>query len=174
MKRILIAGLGNIFFGDDAFGVEVAQALLRRAWPDGVEVVDFGIRSYDLAYALNENYELIILIDVTPRGGPAGTLYLLEPDLTEVSKLEPMPADGHSSNPLHSLQMAQDLGGIRGMVYLLGCEPADLGGEEGRMGLSESVQAAVPRAVEKIEALVRGFLSSETEMTPGLEPAVKE
>jgi hydrogenase maturation protease len=73
--RILIAGIGNIFFGDDAFGVEVAHRLVGRPQPEGVRVADFGIRGFDLAYALLEDYDLAILVDATPRGGPPGTLY---------------------------------------------------------------------------------------------------
>ena len=56
MKRILVAGIGNIFFGDDAFGCEVAAELAKRPLPDGIKVLrDFGIRSYDLAYAMMED-----------------------------------------------------------------------------------------------------------------------
>src|SRR5690348_18485873 len=79
-RRILIAGIGNIFLGDDAFGVEVAQRLARRPLPEGVRVVDFGIRGLDLAYALLDGYEAVILVDAAPRGGPPGTLYVLEPE----------------------------------------------------------------------------------------------
>src|SRR5881227_271903 len=78
--RVLVAGVGNIFLGDDAFGVEVAQRLLRRGLPDAVRVVDFGIRGLDLTYALLDGYEAVILVDAAPRGGPPGTLYVLEPE----------------------------------------------------------------------------------------------
>ncbi|MDQ3686285.1 MAG: hydrogenase maturation protease, partial [Acidobacteriota bacterium] len=56
--RILIAGIGNIFLGDDAFGCEVAQRLSGRTLPDEVRVVDFGIRGLDLAYALMDGYDV--------------------------------------------------------------------------------------------------------------------
>src|SRR3954462_334859 len=79
--RLLIAGVGNIFLGDDAFGVEVVQRLARRPLPEGIRVVDFGIRGLDLAYALLDGYEATILVDALPRGGPPGTLYVLEPEL---------------------------------------------------------------------------------------------
>src|ERR1700758_4827464 len=78
--RILVAGVGNIFLGDDAFGVEVVQRLARRALPDGVRVVDFGIRGLDLVYALLDGYETVVLVDAAPRGGSPGTLYVLEPE----------------------------------------------------------------------------------------------
>ena len=66
LKRILVAGIGNIFFGDDAFGCEVAAELAKRSWPDGVSIVDFGIRAYDLAYAIMDGYDATILIDAAP------------------------------------------------------------------------------------------------------------
>src|SRR2546428_8240900 len=78
--RLLVAGVGNIFLGDDAFGVEVAQRLLRRPQPEGVRVVDFGIRGLDLTYALLDGCDVAVLIDAVPRGQPPGTLYVIEPD----------------------------------------------------------------------------------------------
>ena len=80
-KGILIAGIGNIFHGDDAFGVEVAQRLSQKQLPAGVTVIDFGIRGFDLAFALLDGYETYILVDVVQRGQPPGTLYLIEPEI---------------------------------------------------------------------------------------------
>jgi hydrogenase maturation protease len=77
--KLLVAGIGNIFLGDDAFGVEVVKRLAQRPLPEGVRVVDFGIRSYDLAYALMDDWDLAILVDALPRGGEAGTVYTVEP-----------------------------------------------------------------------------------------------
>ena len=79
LPRILVAGIGNIFLGDDAFGVEVVRRLSAREWPANVRVTDFGIRGYDLAYALLDGYDTTILIDACPRGELAGTLYVIEP-----------------------------------------------------------------------------------------------
>ena len=158
MKRILIAGIGNIFFGDDALGVETVRELAKREWPEGVQVVDFGIRAYDLAYALADGYETIILVDAVPRGQPPGTVYLIEPDLDGLEKTD-FVANGHSLNPVTVLQMAVSLGGQIGRLYLVGCEPAVLECEEGKMGLSAPVAAAVPQAVEMIQSLVSGILN---------------
>src|SRR6266853_193590 len=90
--RVLIAGVGNIFLGDDAFGVEVAQRLARRPLPEGVRVVDFGIRGLDLAYALLDRYEAVVLVDAAPRGGAPGTIYVLEPELGSASAMSAEPA----------------------------------------------------------------------------------
>ncbi|HMF16031.1 MAG TPA: hydrogenase maturation protease, partial [Gemmataceae bacterium] len=85
-RRILIAGIGNIFFGDDAFGVEVVRCLTKRKMPPGVRVIDFGIRGIDLVYALSEGWDLMILVDAVRRGGKPGTVYLIEPESTDNAK----------------------------------------------------------------------------------------
>ena len=163
MKKILIAGIGNIFLGDDAFGVEVVHALAQRAHPPGVSVVDFGIRSYDLAYALTDGYDAIILVDATPRGEKPGTVSLIEPDLSKLNDLEHEAMDAHTLNPVAVLHLAQKLGGQTGKIYLVGCEPAILTeSEDGDLGLSEPVHAAVGTAVEMIELLVEKLLARAT------------
>jgi hydrogenase maturation protease len=152
---ILIAGIGNIFLGDDAFGSEVARALAQRSWPECVRVVDFGIRGIDLAYALLEEHDTVILVDAAPRGGQPGTVYVIEPDLAELSSPTPSPPiDAHTMNPLAVLRMAQSLGAEFRKLLLVGCEPLDLGGEEGSMGLSQPVTAAIPQSIGIIETLV--------------------
>ena len=87
MKKILVAGIGNIFFGDDAFGCEVATQLARRPLPEGVRVTDFGIRSYDLAYAIMDDYDAVILVDATAQGAEPGTIYLIAPDIKKRDEL---------------------------------------------------------------------------------------
>jgi hydrogenase maturation protease len=159
--RILVAGIGNIFLGDDAFGVEVARRLAVRELPQGVRVTDFGIRGYDLAYALLDGYETTILVDACPRGEPAGTLYVIEPDLENLGGPEEGAVEAHSMNPLNVLRLAQSMGGSLKRILLVGCEPATLGPEEGQMGLSEPIEAAVDEAVKLIEALVGKILSGD-------------
>ena len=159
--RILVAGIGNIFLGDDAFGSEVARKLQQRKLPDEVRVVDFGIRGFDLAYALLENYETTILIDATPRGGPAGTLYTIEPDLSELDEasVEDQMVDTHGMNPMKVLAMVKSMGGSFQKVLLVGCEPAPLESEDGQLGLSEPVGLAVDEAVGIVESLVTNVLA---------------
>jgi hydrogenase maturation protease len=157
MKKILIAGIGNIFNGDDAFGCEVIQRLEPGAFPENVTVADYGIRSYDLAYALTDGYDAVILIDAAARGGDPGTVYLLELDARGLGELEQGAADAHSMSPVSVIQMAQSLGGVKGKLYLVGCEPAVLECDQGEMGLSPAVQRAVPEAIGMIASLVRDF-----------------
>jgi hydrogenase maturation protease len=152
--RILVAGIGNIFLGDDAFGVEVVRELTRSELPEGVNVVDFGIRGYDLAYAIMDGYAATILVDTTARGNPPGTLYLIELDQGELAKLEGEVPDGHSLGPVQVLGLVRSLGGEIPGLYLVGCEPAVLETEDGQIGLSEPVQAAVSQAVDMIRTLV--------------------
>jgi hydrogenase maturation protease len=159
---ILIAGIGNIFLGDDAFGSEVARRLEPLCWPAGVRAVDFGIRGLDLAYALLDGHDLTILIDATPRGGPPGTLYVIEPDLSglegEAQGTDLL--DAHTLNPLKILGLARVLGGTWKRLLLVGCEPGDLGGDEGRLGLTDAVRVAVDEAVGLVSKLVHEFLES--------------
>src|SRR5258705_10188201 len=153
LRRIVVGGIGNIFLGDDAFGCEVVRPLALRSWPDGVRVVDFGIRGFDLAYALLDNYDLTIFIDATPRGGVPGTVYVIEPDLTELES----DGDGdqgtiletHGMDPTKVLRVVKSMGGEFRKILLVGCEPQTFGPEEGKMGLSEPVSAAVNEGGEK-------------------------
>ncbi len=148
--RVLIAGIGNIFLGDDGFGVEVARRLASCEMPADVRVVDFGIRGLDLVYALQDGYETTILIDAFPHGKAPGTVSVVEPDLKD---LQATPEQGgfvepHGMNPMNVLRMAKAMQAPLEQILLIGCEPAYLGGDDGHMGLSEPVEAAVNDAVE--------------------------
>src|SRR5215212_7866010 len=127
-KRVLVAGIGNIFLGDDGFGVEVVQRLSRRGLPEGVEVVDFGIRGMDLAYALHEDYDLVVLVDATPRGGEPGTVYLIEPDIEEDGAVS---LDTHGMDPGKVIRLARALGARPTRTLLVGCEPQVIPGRRG-------------------------------------------
>jgi hydrogenase maturation protease len=160
--RILIACIGNIFLGDDAFGVEVAMRLAGRPMPVGVRVVDYGIRGLDLAYALLDgDQEVTIFVDATARGGEPGTIYVIEPDLGELGgeKAEPAVVEAHGMDPLKVLRLVRSMGGTFSRILLVGCEPATLGPENvGALGLSEPVAHAVGEAVGVVESLVATIL----------------
>ncbi len=161
--RILVAGIGNIFLGDDAFGVEVAAALGQRKLPESVRVTDFGIRGFDLAYALLEGYDVTILVDACPRGDAPGTLYVVEPDLDSLDSPESQASiETHAMNPMNVLRLAKTMEKKLSRVLLVGCEPQDLGGEEGAMGLSEPVAAAVERAASLVESVVGKVIRGES------------
>ena len=151
--KILVAGVGNIFLGDDGFGVEVALALSQRQLPEGVKVKDFGIRGFDLAYALLDPWDAVIIVDALPRGKAAGTLYVVEPDLAALSGAPSADTaiNPHGMDPVRVLNLAASQGTISAQVLVLGCEPQDFGDElEGRMGLSSPVQAAAEEAAKMV------------------------
>ncbi len=160
--RILVAGVGNIFLGDDAFGVEVAQRLLRRGLPEGVHVVDFGIRGLDLTYALLDGYEAVVLVDATPRGGRPGTLYVLEPPRGAPAEgAAGIALEAHDMDPSKVLRLVAALGGRVERLLLVGCEPAAVEADEMRMEMSAPVRAAVEEAVPLVESLVGRLLRGE-------------
>ncbi len=165
--RILVAGIGNIFLGDDAFGCEVARRLLEEnKLPETARVVDFGIRGFDLAYALMDGYDATIFVDATPRGGAPGTIYVIEPDLDELEKIDRQTAaiDTHNMNPMKVLAMVKTMGGTFNKIILVGCEPFFTGEEDiGFMGLSEPVAAAIEKAVEVVESVVAKITAENLE-----------
>jgi len=161
--KTLIAGVGNIFLGDDGFGVEVTQRLIRESWPEGVAVKDFGIRGFDLACALLEDYDVFILVDAYPRGETPGTLCIVEIDCASIPESRPEePAlEAHALDPLQVLKMVRSMGGAPKRVLLMGCEPEALSEEEqleGRMGLSGPVGAAIEVAIAMVRSLVNNIL----------------
>jgi hydrogenase maturation protease len=156
---MLIAGVGNIFLGDDGFGVEVANRLASEGLPDWVRVADYGISGMHLAYDLAEGFETTILVDATPRGSDPGTVYVMELDPAAPSAAaapEPVRGipllDGHGMQPDVVFGMLNLLGAEAGRVLLVGCEPASI---DERIGLSEPVTAAVDEAVRIVLDLVR-------------------
>ena len=155
-KRILVAGVGNIFLGDDGFGVEVVRRLAGRDLPEGVEVVDFGIRGMDLAYALQDDFEAVVFVDATPRGEKPGTVYLIEAEVEEDGEVA---LDTHGMDPVKVIKLSRALGARPTRTLVVGCEPqVVLSGEdydEMLMELSEPVQAAVEEAVKLVESLVK-------------------
>jgi len=160
---ILVAGIGNIFLGDDAFGVEVVRRLADVQLPELVRVADFGIRGFDLAYALQDGYENTILVDACPHGEAPGTLYVIEPDLEGLDDPEiPHAAiEAHAMNPVSVLRMARAMNIEVKNVLLVCCEPETLGGEQGQMGLSAAVEAAVDHAVKLVESIINKILNGD-------------
>ncbi len=157
MTNILVAGIGNIFKGDDAFGVEVAQRLARKTFPAGVKVVDFGIRGIDLTYALLDDYDAVILVDAAQRERMPGTVTIIEPEQPspQTAMAEGVFIEPHNLDPAKVLSLVAALGGGCRRILMVACEPASLGDEEtGAMGLSPPVAAAVDEAIIAIERLI--------------------
>jgi hydrogenase maturation protease len=152
--RILVAGIGNVFLGDDGFGVAVADRLARRELPAGVEVVDFGIRGMDLAFAMQDGYDAVVLLDATSRGQPPGTLYVIELDPDEQTEVA---VDAHGMDPANVMGLVRALGGRAPRTLLIGCEPQtriSAEDEEIVAQLSEPVLAALDSAVKLTESVL--------------------
>lgn len=155
MTRILVAGLGNIFEGDDGFGVEVVQHISQQAWPDDVEVRDFGIRGVHLAYQLLEPYDLVVIVDAVQRGQTPGTLYVIEhgadEDAPQPTEAAPM-MDAHDLAPDAVLALVPRLGGTLPRVVVVGCEPESI---VPSMSLSASVARSVTDAARLVTDIVQ-------------------
>lgn len=162
--KILVAGIGNIFMGDDGFGCEVVVRLGQRQLHSGVDVVDFGIRGLDLGYALMEGYDAVILIDTVDRGQLPGTLYLIEPNIDDTAAAQPGEPlmSPHGMDPASVLRFLATLGERRPRVLMVGCQPAFLGGEYGHMGLSDEITEAIDNAVAEVLGLLDELTADET------------
>jgi hydrogenase maturation protease len=157
-RRILVAGIGNVFLGDDGFGVALADRLARTELPPGVEVVDYGIRGMDLAYAVHDGWDVVVFLDAMPRGLPPGTLSVLEPDLDGLEAS----VDAHGMDPVKVLGLARALGGALPRVLVVGCEPRDVmrGDEEDVVAaVSEPVRAALDEGVRLMQSLLADLLA---------------
>jgi hydrogenase maturation protease len=170
-RRVLVAGIGNVFLGDDGFGVEVVGRLDVGSLPDSVDVVDYGIRGVHLAYELLDGrYDTVILVDAVPTGEAPGTVSVLEvdpaatagPGAEDAAGVPPI--DGHGMTPMAVLAMLRDLGGAVDRVLVVGCEPA---GVEERMALSNVVGASVEEAVGLVTRLARREASGAAALPGG-------
>jgi len=160
MSRVLVAGVGNIFLGDDGFGVEVARRLGGEPVAPDVTVADFGIRGVHLAYELLDGYDTLVLIDAVSRGDPPGTVSVIHA-ATDAADGDGVLAamDAHGMNPGAVLAMVGDLGGQVGQVLVVGCEVACL---DHGIGLSAPVTAALPAAVEAVRELIDTLVKEGT------------
>lgn len=168
---ILVAGIGNVFLGDDGFGVAVAHRLRRREPATGVQVTDFGIRGMDLAFAMQDGYDAVILVDAVERGEPAGTLYVIQIDPDDVKAgiggdaQAGIAVDGHGMNPARVMALVRALGGAAPPTYLVGCEPrtlVDAADPDVVARLSDPVLAAVDPAVDLVLSLIADIVSHTT------------
>jgi hydrogenase maturation protease len=145
--QILIAGIGNAWMKDDAFGGEVIKRLDARELPDGVTVLDFGTGGLDLAYEVMRGYDALVLVDSSRQGGDPGTLYVMEPDPDEIEPIDDgQVVNPHGMDPQTVLRFVKTVGGWPGKIVVVACEPAAV--EEMGLGLSPEVEAAVDRAVD--------------------------
>jgi hydrogenase maturation protease len=162
-RRVLVAGIGNVFLGDDGFGVALADRLARRTLPAGVEGADYGIRGMDLAYAiLDGRYDTVVLLDAMPRGGAPGTLYVVEPEVDDGDAA----LATHGMGPVSVLGLVRALGGAPPRTLVVGCEPLTrMTGDEPEVvaDVSEPVRAALDDAVRLVEELLEDLANERPE-----------
>jgi hydrogenase maturation protease len=152
-RRLLVAGIGNVFLGDDGFGVEVVHRLEQTPLPDAVDVVDYGIRGVHLAYdLLDGRHDTVVLVDALPLPDPPGTLAVLEVPMDGGTPADPAAVDAHGMTPLAVVELLRSLGGAVDRVLVVGCRPAVV---DERMELSEPVAAAVEPAAALVADVVR-------------------
>ena len=165
VKQILVAGVGNAWLQDDAFGSEVARRLEGQELPDGVTVMDFGTSGLDLAYELVRGYSALVLVDASRQGGEPGTLYVMEADRAdfegEVKDGENI--DPHDMNPATVLRFVSVLGGWPGKVVVIACEPGEA---EGGYGLTPAVEAAIETAATLVRETVAELQTDEAYEKP--------
>jgi len=149
--RTMVAGVGNVFLRDDAFGVEVVRLLAEQPCPEGVEIRDFGIRGIHLVYELLNGCDLFILVDAAARGEAPGTVTVIEVELPTVDKMDRPVMDAHSMNPDAIFALLASLGGRPGRSLVVACEPAEI---DAGMGLSDPVQEALPHAVRAVQEIL--------------------
>ena len=165
-SRILLAGIGNVFLGDDGFGVALAERLARRALPPGTDVVDFGIRGIDLAYAIQDGYDAVVMLDATPRGQRPGTVYLIEAE-TDTGEVA---LDTHGMDPVKVLGLVRALGGVPPRTFVVGCEPQtrmSADAQELLAELSEPVAAALEEAMKVVESLLDELMRTHEKEVSG-------
>jgi hydrogenase maturation protease len=151
-ERILVAGVGNVFLRDDAFGVEVVRLLAERPQPPGVQIRDYGIRGVHLVYELLNGYDLFVLVDAAPRGEAPGTVTVLEVEVPGPGDPGAQPViDAHSLTPDAIFGLLSSLGGHPGRSLVVACEPAEI---DAGMGLTDQVQEALPHAVRAVEEIL--------------------
>ncbi len=162
-QTILVAGIGNIFLGDDGFGPEVVRRLVADGGlgapdsPDQVRIVDYGIRGTHLAYDLLDGYDTLVLVDAVPGDGPPGAVDVLQVDpdsLSATARDGAAGLDAHSMDPVAVLCGVTALGGELPATYVVGARPLDL--KEG-IGLSAPLMAAVGVAADAVRELLTGL-----------------
>ncbi|WP_036510607.1 hydrogenase maturation protease [Nocardia aobensis] len=156
-SRVLVAGIGNIFLGDDGFGPEV----VRRIPPDredGVRVVDYGIRGMHLAYDLLDAWDALVLVDAIPNRGAPGRIEVMR---AEPGRQAPVGLDAHGMDPVAVFAGVRALGGEVPPTVVVGCQV--LSTDEG-IGLSAPLAAAVDEGAATVARVVAQVRMSRTEV----------
>lgn len=171
-RRVLVAGVGDPFRGDEAFGSEVARVLALRPLPPGVEVVDFNARGLDLVFALRQGYQAALLVDTARRGEAPGTLTVIEPELGRDEDMdgEEVALDPSALDPVGMVRFARQFGQVPRQVVVVVCEPQDVApaafDPAARSRMSRPVAEAVALAVPLVESLLGELFAASPQAPP--------
>ncbi|MGW1737656.1 hydrogenase maturation protease [Nocardia sp. NPDC001965] len=155
--RVLVAGIGNFFLGDDGFGSEVVRRL-RCADEPRVRVVDYGIRGMHLAYDLLDDWAALVLVDAVPDRGTPGRVEVLR---AETGDTAAGGLDAHAMNPAAVFAGVRALGGTVPPTVIVGCQVESV---DERIGLSVPVANAVDAAAQAVQRVVADLLRSRQEV----------
>lgn len=160
MRRLLVAGFGNVLRGDDGFGPAVVEALRAAGLPPGVQALDVGLGGLTLVQELLAGYDGLVLVDAVERGASPGSLHLLEPAVPDAGALpeatrRSLACDAHGAVPEAALVIARAAGALPSFIRIVGCQPAET--DEMCVELTPGVRAAVPKAVETIARIIAEF-----------------
>lgn len=160
-RRVLVAGVGDPFRGDEGFGSEVARRLDRRPLPPGVEVLDFTARGLDVVFALQQGYQAALLIDTARRGEKPGTLTVIEPD---ADSGDDVPLDPAALDPVGLVRFARLFGRVPAQVLVVVCEPHTVPpvprDPRTLPRLTPPVAEAADHAVPLVESLIADLLAA--------------
>ncbi|GAC1565475.1 MAG: hypothetical protein NVS3B14_03310 [Ktedonobacteraceae bacterium] len=175
VRRVLVAGVGNVLHGDDGYGVAVAQRLAQRSdLPPAVKVVEVGIGGISLVQELFDGYDVLMIVDAVDRDGTPGAIFLLEPQVPDLAQWpheqrQDFLVNMHMTTPSRALILARALGVLPPSVYMLGCQPTTC--DELVIGLSPPVERAVELSVERLIGELRHLTGASLVST---EPGTAE
>ena len=165
MRRVLVAGMGNVLRYDDGVGVAVARRLAEESLlPNGARVIEIGIGGIHLVQELMTGYNALIIVDAIEQGSKPGTVHLLTAEVDDLSAWDDIArsdflADMHYTTPSKALILARALGVLPPAVFIAGCQPGDA--DEMGIGLTPAVADSVAHLTDVVRGLAARLLASD-------------
>lgn len=155
VQRILVAGVGDILRGDDAFGILAIRELQKRELPENVDLAPFRAESSNLVSEIKNGYDAVILVEATPQGGEPGSIYIFDPEVDPIEAGQAI-FSSRFRKPEMGLRVLDALDGYKGRILIVGCEPESF---ENVATLSKSARSALAVTVCLLERLVHELQS---------------
>ncbi len=154
--KVLVAGVGNRFRGDDGAGQAVISELRNWALPAAVELIELSGEGAALMEAWR-GYETVILIDAVRSGAEVGTLHRLEAGSQCLPKNFVL-FSSHAFGVASAIELARTLGELPAHVIVYGIE-----GQSFAPG--QTLSAAVAAATSMVARRILGDLDVEPAAT---------